>query len=328
MSKEIRDKRKKVICDLVADELYVPMKEKELAVFLQVPKAEKDEFKRILEELLAEGKLSLTTKGKYMKSNGKALVGTFISNAKGFGFVEVEGREEDYYIPEDKVNGAFHKDTVQIALLGEKTGKRQEAQVVKIITRGMTQVVGTYEKSKNFGFVVPDNGKLSQDIFVPKERSKGAVDGHKVVVEITDYGTARRSPEGKIVEILGHVNDPGVDIMAIVRGYELPMEFGEKVLNQAERVSKDVSEADREGRKDLRDLCMVTIDGEDAKDLDDAVSVSFDGEKYHLGVHIADVTNYVQENSALDREALKRGTSVYLVPRFKASRSRAEFSCT
>ncbi|MBR4086114.1 MAG: ribonuclease R [Lachnospiraceae bacterium] len=315
MSKEIRDKRKKVICDLVADELYVPMKEKELAVFLQVPKAEKDEFKRILEELLAEGKLSLTTKGKYMKSNGKVLVGTFISNAKGFGFVEVEGREEDYYIPEDKVNGAFHKDTVQIALLGAKIGKRQEAQVVKIIARGMTQVVGTYEKSKNFGFVVPDNGKLSQDIFVPKERSKGAVDGHKVVVEITDYGSARRSPEGKIVEILGHINDPGVDIMAIVRGYELPMEFGEKVLNQAERVSKDVSEADREGRKDLRDLCMVTIDGEDAKDLDDAVSVSFDGEKYHLGVHIADVTNYVQENSALDREALKRGTSVYLVDR-------------
>ena len=315
MSKEIRDKRKKVICDLVADELYVPMKEKELAVFLQVPKAEKDEFKRILEELLAEGKLSLTTKGKYMKSNGKVLVGTFISNAKGFGFVEVEGREEDYYIPEDKVNGAFHKDTVQIALLGAKNGKRQEAQVVKIISRGMTQIVGTYEKSKNFGFVVPDNGKVSQDIFVPKERSKGAVSGHKVVVEITDYGSARRSPEGKVVEILGHINDPGVDIMAIVRGYELPMEFGEKVLNQAERVSKDVSEADMEGRKDLRNLCMVTIDGEDAKDLDDAVSIVRLDEGYRLGVHIADVSHYVTEGSPLDEEAKKRGTSVYLTDR-------------
>ena len=315
MSKDIRDKRKKVICDLVADSLYVPMKEKELAVFLQVAKTDKDEFHNILEELLAEGKLMLTQKGKYMKGNGKAMVGTFISNAKGFGFVEIEGQEEDYYIPEDKVNGAFHKDTVQIAMLGAQTGKRKEAQVVKIIARGMTQIVGTYEASKNFGFVVPDNGKLSQDIFVPKERSKGAVSGHKVVVELTDYGSATKSPEGKVVEILGHINDPGVDIMAIVRGYELPMEFGEKVLNQAERVSKDVSDADREGRKDLRELTMVTIDGEDAKDLDDAVSVSFDGEKYHLGVHIADVTNYVQENSALDREALKRGTSVYLVDR-------------
>ncbi len=315
MSKEIRDKRKKVICDLVEDSLYVPMKEKELAMFLQVSKEDREEFRRILEELLAEGKLSLTQKGKYMKSNGKSLIGTFISNARGFGFVEIEGQEEDYFIPEDKVNGAFHKDTVQVALLGAKDGKRQEAQIVKILARGITQVVGTYEASKNFGFVVPDNSKLSQDIFVPKERSKGAVSGHKVVVEITDYGNSKKSPEGKVVEILGHINDPGVDIMAIVRGYDLPMEFGEKVLNQAERVSKDVSEADREGRRDLRDLCMVTIDGEDAKDLDDAVSVSFDGENYHLGVHIADVTNYVQENSALDREALKRGTSVYLVDR-------------
>lgn len=315
MSIDLRDKRKKVICDLVADSLYVPMKEKELAMFLQVAKEDREEFRHILEELLAEGKLSLTQKGKYMKSNGKSLVGTFISNARGFGFVEIEGQEEDYFIPEDKVNGAFHKDTVQVALLGAREGKRQEAQIVKILARGITQVVGTYEASKNFGFVVPDNSKLSQDIFVPKERSKGAVSGHKVVVEITDYGNANKSPEGKVVEILGHINDPGVDIMAIVRGYDLPMEFGEKVLNQAERVSKDVSEADREGRRDLRDLCMVTIDGEDAKDLDDAVSVSFDGENYHLGVHIADVTNYVQENSALDREALKRGTSVYLVDR-------------
>lgn len=311
----IRDKRKKVICDLVADEFYVPMKEKELAVFLQVSKQDKDEFKKILEELLAEGKLSLTQKGKYIKSTGRFFTGTFISNVKGFGFVEVEGREEDFYIPEDKINGAFHKDTVQIALLGEKTGKRQEAQVVKIIARGMNHVVGTYQSSKNFGFVVPDNGKLPCDIFVPIERSKGAVNGHKVVVELTSYGADNKNPEGKIVEILGHINDPGVDIMSIVKSYELPTTFGEKVMNQVERVAKDVSEADMFGRKDLRDIIMVTIDGEDAKDLDDAVSVSFDGNKYHLGVHIADVTNYVQENSALDREALKRGTSVYLVDR-------------
>lgn len=316
MSEEIRNRRKKVICDLMEDAVYVPMKEKELAAFLQVGKEEREEFKTILQELLAEGRLSLTSKGKYKKADGKTLTGTFVGNAKGFGFVEIEGQEEDLFVPETLTNGAFHKDIVQVALLPGKDGRRQEAQVVRIIARGITQVVGTYQRTRdNFGFVVPDNGKLPQDIFVSKERSKGAVNGHKVVVELTDYGTNRRSPEGKVVEILGHINDPGVDIMAIVRGYELPLEFSEKVLNQAERVAQEVSEADRAGRRDLRGVPMVTIDGEDARDLDDAVSVSFDGVNYHLGVHIADVTNYVQENSALDREALKRGTSVYLVDR-------------
>ncbi len=308
--------RKKVICDLVHDPIYVPMKEKELAAFLQVSSKDREDLREVLRELLKEGKLELTEKGKYVKNSGRFLTGTYLSNSKGFGFVEIEGREEDLYIPEDMTGGAFHRDTVQVALLPENTGRRMEAQVVRILARGITQVVGTYERSgENYGFVVPDNTKLAQDIFVPKERSKGAVSGHKVVVEITDYGTGKRNPEGRVTEILGHINDPGVDIMSIVRNYELPVEFSEKVMNQAGRVSQEVSEADRAGRRDLRDLVMVTIDGEDAKDLDDAVSVSFDGEKYRLGVHIADVANYVQENSALDREALNRGTSVYLVDR-------------
>lgn len=311
-----REKRKKIICDLVQDSLYVPMKEKELALFLQVSKEDKEEFRTCLQELLTEGKLMLTLKGKYMKSNGKVLTGTFVSNSKGFGFVEIEGRDEDLFIPEDMTAGAFHKDTVEVALLPAGNGKRQEARVIKILERGLSTVVGTYQQSgKGFGFVIPDNAKLANDIFVPVERSKGAVTGHKVVVELTEYGGPNRKPEGKIVEILGHVNDPGVDIISIVRGYELPVEFPEKVMNQVERVASPVSEADRAGRKDLREILMVTIDGEDAKDLDDAVSLSFDGENYHLGVHIADVTNYVQENSALDREALNRGTSVYLVDR-------------
>ena len=189
--------------------------------------------------------------------------------------------------------------------------------MIRIVEHGLKRVVGTYDKAKNFGFVRPDITKICGDIFVPIERSKGAVTGHKVVVEITDYGKGGKSPEGKVVEILGHINDPGVDILSIVKGYDLPMEFPEKVLNQAERVANEVSEADMAGRKDLRDVVMVTIDGEDAKDLDDAVNVSFDEStgRYKLGVHIADVTNYVQENSALDREAKKRGTSVYLVDR-------------
>lgn len=318
---EIADKRKKVICDLMEDDMYVPMKEKELAIFMQVKKEDKDEFHKLLEELVREGKISLTKKEKFVKATSKnaikeeTFVGTFISNSKGFGFVEVEGSETDFYIPEDKVNGAFHKDTVEVKLLPLSSGKRREAEVIGIVSRGIVQIVGTYQKSKNFGFVVPDDGKLASDIFIPLERSKGAVDGHKVVVEITSYGKENKSPEGKVVEILGHMNDPGVDIMSIVRGFDLPTEFGEKVLNQVERVSQEVSEADKVGRRDLRQVTMVTIDGEDAKDLDDAVSVSKEGDIYTLGVHIADVTNYVQENSALDREALKRGTSVYLVDR-------------
>ena len=304
--------------DLVAAEFYVPMKEKELAVMLQVSKEDRGELNRILNELLVEGRLSLTKKGKFIKAkrSDKELIGTFISHPKGFGFVEIDGRDEDLYIPEDFVNGAFHKDTVKVALLSGQNGRRQEAQVIEVLARGMRQIVGIYDKSnKNYGFVIPDNTKISDDIFVPVERSKGAVSGHKVVCEITDYGKNNRKPEGKVTEILGHANDPGVDIMSIVKGYELPIEFSEKIMNQVERVANEVSEADMIGRRDLRDLQMVTIDGEDAKDLDDAVSLTKDGTYYQLGVHIADVTNYVQENSALDWEARERGTSVYLVDR-------------
>lgn len=345
--------RKSMICRFMEDPAYVPMKERELAVILQVNPEDREELRRLLQELLTEGKISVSKRGKYQRAQVPLLTGKFISHPKGFGFVEVEGLEEDFFVPEDKTGGAFHLDTVQILqtagptldsrISGQDGQRRREARVVSITARGVTHVVGTYEQAsgKNYGFVIPDMTKISRDIFVPAERSKGAVSGHKVVVEITDYGgylggnqgsghgadrrrdAARgeapgggaRNPEGKIVEILGHVNDPGVDILSIVRGYELPMEFSESVLNQAVRVAKDVSEADRAGRRDLRDTVMVTIDGEDAKDLDDAVSISYDGSFYHLGVHIADVTNYVQENSALDREAKNRGTSVYLTDR-------------
>ncbi len=310
------EKRKNLICELVADEQYVPMKEKELAVFMQVAPADRETFRETLNALLSEGKIQLTRQGRYVKPDANRPVGTFISHAKGFGFVEVEGYGEDFYIPEDKTNGAFHMDRVQIAFLSGRRGQRREAEVVRILERGTKQLVGTYEQSRNFGFVIPDNSKIGTDIFVPKERSKGAVTGHKVVVELTSYGDERHKPEGRVAELIGHINDPGVDIMSIVRGYELPMEFGEKVMNQANRTPDTVSEADRAGRRDLRDLQMVTIDGEDAKDLDDAVSLYRDeAGLFHLGVHIADVTNYVQENSALDWEALERGTSVYLVDR-------------
>ena len=313
--KKTFEEHKKLILEFMRDGLYVPMKEKELAIILQTEPEDRAELKAVLNSLLSDGSITISKRGKYSVQEVKPVVGTFISNQKGFGFVEVEGQEEDYFIPAEYTGGAFHQDTVEIALLKRSDGKRQEAKIVRIVERGMKEVVGTFQKSKTFGFVIPDNQKLDQDIFVPTERSKGAVDGHKVVVEITDYGTNGRKPEGKVIEILGHINDPGVDILSIVKAFDLPMIFPEKVLNQAERVAQEVSEADMAGRVDLRQVQMVTIDGEDAKDLDDAVSLTVENGLYHLGVHIADVTNYVQEGSALDREALKRGTSVYLVDR-------------
>lgn len=309
-------KRKDLICELVSDDLYVPMKEKEMAAFMQVSKEDREDFRRLLRELVAEGRLQVTGKEKYQKPDGSRIIGIYSGTARGFGFVEVEGRDEDLYIPEDKKGGAFHQDKVQVELIPGSHGKRQEARVVRILERGLKQIVGIYEQCENFGFVIPDDSKVGTDIFVPKERSKGAVTGHKVVVELTFYADERHKPEGRVVEILGHINDPGVDIMSVVRRLELPVEFGEKVMHQTDRVPDQVQDADRSGRTDLRDLQMVTIDGEDAKDLDDAVSLYLDEEGlYHLGVHIADVSNYVQENSALDWEALERGTSVYLVDR-------------
>ena len=316
MDSSLYNKRKQMIYDFMCDDMYVPMKIKELSIVLGVSKQDRPVLERILTELMGEGKIEITKRGKYQKSQVKLLVGTFTSHPKGFGFVTIEDMDEDVFIPADKTLDAMHKDTVEIQVIsGKAPGKRAEGVVTKIVERGMKTVVGTYESSKNFGFVVSDDPKFSKDIFIPLERSKGAVAGHKVVVEITNYGKNGKNPEGKVIEILGHINDPGVDIISLVRAYGLPEEFPERVMNQAERVAPQVSTADMAGRKDLRDMQMVTIDGEDAKDLDDAVSLTVEDGLYHLGVHIADVSNYVQEKSALDREALERGTSVYLVDR-------------
>lgn len=299
----------------MCDKTYIPMKEKELAMLLQVAKEDRPEFRKLLNDLMMDGKIEVSKHGKYRKAQSKALIGTFIAHPKGFGFVEIEGREEDIFVSEAETNGAIHKDTVQVVLLPEQSGRRAEGTIIKVLERGIKELVGTYQQSRNYGFVVPDNQRFLYDIFIPKERSAGAVNGHKVLVELTDYGTGGKNPEGRVKEIIGHINDPGTDILSIVYSYDLPTEYPQKVLNQAERTPEEVQEADRAGRLDLTKVQMVTIDGEDSKDLDDAVSLTFDGELYHLGVHIADVSNYVQENSALDREALKRGTSVYLVDR-------------
>ena len=309
------EKRKNVIYDFICDDFYIPMKVKEIATVLQVSKEQRRELQEVLDALVEEGKITLSKRGKYSKGQAKRITGTFQANIRGFGFVMVEGEDEDIFIPGENVNGAFQGDEVECIITGAPGGKRKEGKIVRIVSHQVKKIVGLYEKSKSFGFVRPDNQRYLKDIYIPAGKEMDAMDGHKVVVELTSYGQEHAKPEGKIVEIIGHVNDPGADILSIVKDYDLPTEFPEKVLNQAVRVGKDVSEADCAGRLDLRDWQMVTIDGEDAKDLDDAVSLIMKDENYQLGVHIADVTNYVQEKSALDREALKRGTSVYLADR-------------
>ena len=310
------EKRKKVIYDFICDDLYVPMKLKEIAMVLGVPKEQKEELKKVLDTLVEDGKITLSKRGKYTKGQTKRFTGVFQAHSRGFGFVIREGVDEDVFISEENINGAFQGDEVEFIITkSSEAGRRTEGKVVRILSHSTTKIVGLYEKCKSYGFVRPDNQRILSDIYIPEGKEKGAMTGHKVVVSLTSYGGERMKPEGVVTEIIGHINDPGTDIISIVKGFDLPMEFPERVMNQAERVAKEVSEADRAGRMDLRTWKMVTIDGEDAKDLDDAVSLTKEGENYQLGVHIADVTNYVQERSALDREALNRGTSVYLVDR-------------
>lgn len=349
--------RKKMIYDFICNKNYVPMKAKEIASLLQIPKQKRSELQEVLEALEQEGKIMVIHRGRYKKcpvknsadkhagcedsrkeqNRGKDVKrsekdewagaafcpepaeckrGTFISHSKGFGFVELEETdEEDIFIPAPYVGEAFHRDEVEVVLLPQQSGRRQEGRVVRVLSHGITEVIGTFERSNSFGFVIADNVRISKDIFIPKECINNAATGDKVIVQMRSYGSGQKSPEGKVVEILGKVGEPGIDVLSVARAYDIPMEFPIKVINQAERCPDHVLENDFNGRLDLRGWQMVTIDGEDAKDLDDAVSVSMEDGMYKLGVHIADVSNYVQGGSALDREALKRGTSVYLVDR-------------
>lgn len=315
MTDEVFQKRKKIILDIINDTHYVPMKAKELAILLQVPKEDRPDLDAVLHALVTSGDIMLSKRGKYSKPENHILTGIFHATVKGFGFVTVEGIEEDVYIRESSTGGALDKDTVQLVLLPSRGGKRPEGEIVKILVHGTTEIVGLYQGCKGYGFVMPDNQKIGKDIYIPEVRSKGAVTGHKVVVKLTDFGGKNKKPEGIVKEILGHVNDPGVDILSIMKGYGLPSEFPVPVMEQVENIPSEVTEEEKENRLDLRAWQTVTIDGEDAKDLDDAVTVIKENGRYVLGVHIADVTHYVTEGSALDKEALKRGTSVYLVDR-------------
>ena len=311
------EKRKKVINDLIHDKMYVPMKAKEIAILLGISKEDRPALMEVLDALVLEGKIGVSKKGKYGKAENTAIVGTFESTQKGFGFVVIEDEPgQDIYVAEKDINGALHNDKVQVVITSEaKDGRRREGRIIKVIERGTLNIVGTYEKDGKYGFVIPDNLRFARDIYIASGHNKGAVTGHKVVVKLTSYGDDKHNPEGDVIDIIGHVDDPGTDIMSIVLGYDIPTEFPQEVFDSLNDIPDSVAAEDIEGRKDCRDWQTVTIDGEDAKDLDDAVTLTKDGDNYRLGVHIADVSNYVTEHSLLDKEALERGTSVYLVDR-------------
>ncbi|EEQ57464.1 ribonuclease R [Clostridiales bacterium 1_7_47FAA] len=362
MEKELLEQRKQILTELMDDKAYVPMKAKELAILLNIPKSQREDLMEVLNALVAEGRIGVSKKGKYGKAETFSVNGIFSGHPKGFGFVTVEGMEQDVFIPEDKTGAALHGDRVQIVvehdsrMSGSRSGmgsggRRAEGAVIRVLEHANQEIVGYYQKNKNFGFVIPDNQKLAKDIFIPQGCDMGAVTGHKVVVKITDFGSEKHKPEGRVTEIIGHVNDPGTDILSIVRAYGLPEAFPQEVMEEIEDIPEDVTVpgqpyvpgqtdipgqpakpgspygisdltshdgwgGELSGRLDLRGLQTVTIDGEDAKDLDDAVTICRDNQgHYILGVHIADVSHYVKEGSPLDREAFKRSTSVYLVDR-------------
>ena len=316
---DILKERKERILAYMESEGYVPIKRRDMRAMLSVPQEDREKFESLINELIAEGRVFETKKGKLASPKDLQMAtGTFIGHARGFGFVTPDAGGEDIFIPASETMGAMQKDRVLYKMLHKaEKGKKADGVIVRILERGQQRIVGTFEAgSKGYGFVVADDKKIAKDIFISRENTKGAVTGHKVVVEITDYGEDRRNPEGKVIEILGHINDPRVDILSVIRRYELAVEFPEEVYAEIEHLGTEVAEADKKGREDLRDLLTITIDGADAKDLDDAVSLKRLGNgNFELGVHIADVSHYVRENTALDKEAYARGTSVYLVDR-------------
>lgn len=308
------ESRKELILELLQQEKGKPCKWKELAAFLQVPKEERMAFRLLLEELQREGKIVLHSNGTYTLPLQNQKVGIFLSTQKGFGFVRIEG-EEDVFIAKENSKGAFHGDLVQIVVQENQKRKHADGKVITILQHNQERVVGTFEKNKQFGFVIPDDMRIGTDLFVAKENSKGAMTGHKVVAKIIRYGSKDKKPEAKIIRILGHRDDPGVDILSVIEEKQIPVAFSKEVKNQIKQYKDFVTEEEKQNRLDLRDALTITIDGEDAKDLDDAITLQKQGEHYLLGVHIADVSHYVTEGSALDLAAKERGTSVYLVDR-------------
>ena len=310
---------KNTLLDFMKEEAYRPMDIQELVAVFDINEKEYKAIKKTLKTKEKEGLIIKTKKDRYAVPERLGLItGKLQAHSKGFGFLipDAEG-EKDVFIPSSAINGAMNGDKILVQITREdKNGKKREGEVVQILERGNKKFVGVYEDSRNFGFVVAEDTKINQDIFVSKRDRNGANDGDMVVVEITKWPEKRRSPEGRIVEILGKKGEKGLDILTIIKKFGLPEEFPQKVLDFAEGIEEEIPQKEYERRKDLRDIKMVTIDGEDAKDLDDAVSIEkLSNGRYKLGVHIADVTHYVREKNPLDKEALKRATSVYLIDR-------------
>ncbi len=239
MEEKLMEERKNMLLDLMKDATYVPMKLKELAMLLGVTKEQRGELEEVLNELVASGKVGISKKGKYARSEVFAQTGVFAAHHRGFGFVTIEGREDDLFIPPDDTGDAMDGDTVQVVINENGRGGRTEARVLKVLKHANETLIGTFEKNKNFGFVIPDNPRITMDIFIPQGKENGAVSGHKVVVKLDTYAAKNKNPEGHVKEILGHINDPGVDILSIVRAYRLPEEFPEEVM---EEVSEDEEE--------------------------------------------------------------------------------------
>ncbi len=308
--------RKEKIFEFIKDKEYIPMKLKEIAQILQVPKKEIKELKKILDELENEYKIRKNRKNKYILMDEKYVEGVYQANLKKFGFVKISDGINEIYISQKNRNSALNGDTVLVKILDTKKGEKEEGRIVRIIKRDVKRVVGTFKNSRNFGFVIPDDKKIGTDIFISKKNFGGARENQKVVVNITKYPENGKNAEGKIVEVIGNINEAGVDMMCLIKEYNLPYEFPSFVMEEADEIKEEIEKKDIPNRIDLRDKVIFTIDGEDAKDLDDAVMVEkLENGNYKLGVYIADVSYYVKENSNLDKEALLRGTSIYMLDR-------------
>jgi ribonuclease R len=316
---ELMEERKNKIKGFIHEKSYHPLSFEELAIVLDVPQEDRKALQMVLDEMEQEGLIFKTRKNRYGAPDRLGLVtGRFQGHENGYGFVIPDYENtEDLYIQIDKLNGVMHGDRVVARITRYPDGNRRaEGEIIKILNRANDRIVGIFEKSGSLGFVVPDHRKIKGDIIVPLNKTMGAKAHQKVIVEITRYPEPGRNAEGQIIEILGEKGEPGIDILSIIRTYNIPAEFPDDVIEEANAIPQQISSDDIKNRRDLRDLPMVTIDGEDARDLDDAVSlVITDDGNYRLGVHIADVAHYVKEGSALDREAFKRGTSVYFSDR-------------
>ena len=311
------DEKEEAILNFMKDKDYVPMKPKEIAMVLNIPKDKMGELIAILNKLEEECKIIKNRKNRYKINDEKLLEGVYRRNTKGFGFVKVEDQEDEIYISRENSLNALNEDKVLIKVLDIKESKKSaEGKVVKILSHKKNTLVGTFQKNKNFGFVVPDDKIFGTDIFISKSNMGKARNNHKVLVEITKYPEGKQNAEGKIIEILGRPNEAGVDMLSIIKEYNLPSTFPEQVIKEAKNKGDKIDKNEIKNRVDLRDKEIFTIDGEDAKDLDDAVRVEklADG-NYILDVHIADVSYYVPQDSLLDKEAYLRGTSIYMLGR-------------